>query len=109
MTDKPKSTGVVSAVQLLLITLLFLTQIADLWTTSLVGVEREGNVLMAGLWSMAGYPALVVLKLGTAIVLTALYRLVLRHIPQYEIFYKVGLAAGVVAMIGVVTMNIIVL
>ena len=109
MTDKPKSTGVVSAVQLLLITLLFLTQIADLWTTSLVGVEREGNVLMAELWSMTGYPALVVLKLGTAIVLTALYRLVLRHIPQYEIFYKVGLAAGVVAMIGVVTMNIIVL
>ena len=92
-----------------LIVLLFLTQIADLWTTSLVGVSREGNVLMSALWVARGYPVLIALKLGISSGLTVLYWLIIKYTPQYEKPYRAGLAASILAMIGVVVLNIIVL
>jgi len=84
---------------------IWLLQILDIYTTSRVSVGREANPFMAGIWGSYGFLMAVAVKALAAVGLGIFHILLVKHLPDFEKPFVVGLVISLMAMAAIVGLN----
>jgi len=83
-----------------------LLQALDIYTTSRVSVEWEANPFMAHAWGEGGFQIVVLIKVLVVVGLGTFHALLVKHLPDFEKPFLVGLVATVFAMSLIVRFNL---
>ena len=89
--------------------LILTLQFVDIYTTSLVDVGREANPFMAGIWSASNFWFVACVKLVFVCGLVGVHALLVKYLSDFEVPFVAGLAASMIAMLVIVSLNFVVL
>lgn len=84
---------------------LLLAQGLDVYTTSRIGVEHEGNPLVALLWTTFGFLGATAFKVVGIAGCAGFHWFLVQYQPQGEKYFMVGLVAVTVLLVLVVANN----